>query len=140
MKNATVIVSVCMVFILSSVACLVAQEAGGGATVSEKNLVMMPCRYLGQSITTEAAFMDVSTTLLDDIFHDADTRFDSKTYLNFRTVENGMSHYFIKQENADILSTLRTGDRIVISGTVKSCADKHPWIEVDSVAKAQPTN
>jgi hypothetical protein len=110
---------------------------GGGATVSEKNLVMMPCRYLGQAITTEGAFMDVSTTVLDDIYHDVDTRFDSKVYLNFRTIENNMSHYFIKQESADIIATLKTGDRILISGKVKSCADKHPWVEVDSVAKVE---
>lgn len=139
MKKATMFVTVCVMLLLSSAACLVAQEAGG-ATVSEKNLVMMPCRYVGQSITTEGAFMDLSSTLLDDIYHDADTRFDSKTYLNFRTVENGMSHYFIKQESADILGTLRTGDRILISGKVKSCADKHPWVEVDSVTKVPPTN
>lgn len=135
MKKATLVLTVCVMLLLSCVACLIAQEAGGGATVSEKSLVMMPCRYLGQSITTEGAFMDVSTTLLDDIYHDADTSFDSKTYLNFRTIENSMSHYFIKQENADLLTTLKTGDRILISGKVKSCADKHPWVEVDSVSK-----
>jgi hypothetical protein len=108
---------------------------GTGATVSEKNLAMMPCKYVEKSIVTEAQFMDVSTTLLDDIYHDADTKFSSKEYLNFRTVGNGMHHYFIKQSKADILPTLKVGDMIRISGKVTSCADEHAWVDVDSVVK-----
>lgn len=117
---------------------LLAQEPSGEGVVkvSEKHLAMMPCKFVGKKILTEAKFMDVSTTLLDDIYHDLDTRFDSKEYVNFRTIGNGMHHYFIKQSKADIIPTLKVGDRIVISGEVTSCADKNAWIEVDSVAKA----
>jgi hypothetical protein len=116
---------------------LLAQDfsEGEAITVNERNLSMMPCRYLNKKITTEAVFMDVSTTLLDDIYHDVDTRFDSREYLNFRTIGNGMYHYFIKQSKADIIPTLKPGDRIIISGKVTSCADRHAWIEVDSVTK-----
>ena len=116
---------------------LLAQEGyeGTGATVSEKNLAMMPCKYVKKSVVTEAEFMDVSTTLLDDIYHDADTRFSSEEYINFRTVGNGMHHYFMKQSQADIIPTLKVGDKIRISGKVTSCADQHAWIDVDSVVK-----
>jgi hypothetical protein len=108
---------------------------GAGATISEKNLAMMPCKYVKKSIVTEAQFMDVSTTLLDDSYHDADTRFSSKEYVNFRTLGNGMHHYFIKQTNADIISTLKVGEMIRISGKVTSCADQHAWVDVDSVVR-----
>jgi len=116
---------------------LLAQDLAGGEaiTVNEKSLSMMPCRYLNKKIITEAVFMDVSNTLLDDVYHDVDTRFDSREYLNFRTIGNGMYHYFIKQSKADIIPTLKPGDRIIISGKVTSCADRHAWIEVDSVTK-----
>ena len=46
-----------------------------------------------------------------------------------------MYHYFIKQSQADIIPTLKTGDKIIISGFVTSCADIHAWIEVDSIRK-----
>jgi len=113
---------------------LLAQDSSG-ITVTEKHLAMMPCQYEKQEIVTEAIFMDVSTTLLDDIYHNADTRFNSREYLNFRTMGNGMYHYFIKQSNADILPTLKTGDKIIISGFVTSCADRHAWVDVDSIRK-----
>ena len=112
------------------------EAASTGARISEKNLAMMPCKYVGKSIATEALFMDVSTTLLDDVHHDAKTRFDSKKYINFRTIGHGMYHYFMRQTKADIIATLKEGDKIVISGKVTSCADKHAWIDVDSVVKA----
>lgn len=127
-----------VIFLFSEPILLSAQEASGvdQITVNEKTLAMMPCLYVKKNIVTEAVFMDVSSTLLDDRFHDVNTRFDSQEYLNFRTIGNGMSYYFIKQKKADIIPTLKAGDKIVISGKVKSCADKHPWIEVNSLVKA----
>ena len=41
----------------------------------------------------------------------------------------------MKQEKAEIIPTLKAGDKIIISGFVTSCEDKRPWIEVESVAK-----
>ena len=134
MKKECIVAVILGVFLFSQPLALLAQESGG-ITVSEKHLAMMPCKYEKQNIVTEAVFMDVSNTLLDDIYHDADTRFSSREYLNFRTMGNGMYHYFIKQNNADILPTLKTGDRIIISGFVTSCADRHAWVEVDSIRK-----
>jgi len=104
--------------------------------VSEKNLSMMPCKYLHKRIVTEGAFLDVSTSLLDTRFYDKGTEFDARSYINFRTVDEQMFTYFIHQSKADILSALKTGDRIVITGTITSCADKRPWIKVDSVIRA----
>ena len=123
--------------LLSSPLFLLAQETTGGegVQVSEKTLTMLPCLYLKKHIVTEGVFLDVSSTLLNDWFHDKNTRFDPKEYLNFRTMGNEMFHYFIKQEKAAIIPTLKTGDKITISGYVRSCADKTPWVEVDSVEK-----
>ena len=137
MKKSCIIVIIFGIVLFLRPVFLSAQELSGGEgiKVDEKNLSIMPCRYLKKRIVTEAVFMDVSTTLLDDIFHNVDTRFNSREYLNFRTIGNGMYHYFIKQSKADILPTLKEGDRIIISGIVTSCADKHAWIEVDSVRK-----
>jgi hypothetical protein len=93
----------------------------------------MPCPYVKKNIVTEGVFLDASTVILDDWFHDEDTRFSSKDYINFRT--NVIFQYFIKQEKAEFISRLKTGDKIIISGCVKSCDDKRPWVEVDSVVK-----
>jgi hypothetical protein len=125
------------VLMLSKPLALLAQESTGGggeAKVSEKSLNMMPCNYLQQNIVTEGVLLDASTSILDDWFHDKKTRFSSKDYVNFRT--NDIFQYFIKQEKAEIISTLKSGDKIIISGCVTSCEDKRPWIEVDSVVKA----
>jgi hypothetical protein len=89
--------------------------------------------YLKKNIVTEGVFIDASSAILDDWFHDKVTRFSSKDYLNFRT--NLIFQYFMKQEKAEILPKLKTGDKIIISGWVTSCEDKRPWIEVDSVVK-----
>jgi len=134
MKKAFVVGVIFGVFLFSEPLVLLAEEFSG-ITVTEKQLAMMPCKYERQEIVTEAIFMDVSTTLLDDIYHNSDTRFNSREYLNFRTMGSGMHHYFIKQANADILPTLKTGDRIIISGFVTSCLDRHAWVDVDSVRK-----
>jgi hypothetical protein len=134
MKKERIIAVILGVFLFSQPLALLAQDSGT-ITVSEKHLAMMPCKYEKQNIVTEAVFMDVSNTLLDDIYHDADTRFSSREYLNFRTMGNGMYHYFIKQSDADIIPTLKTGDKVVISGFVTSCVDRHAWVEVDSLRK-----
>ena len=137
MKKEFVVAVIFGVFLFSEPLVLLAQESSGsgGITVTENHLAMMPCQYEKQEIVTEAVFMDVSTTLLDDIYHDVYTRFNSREYLNFRTMGNGMYHYFIKQSQADIIPTLKTGDKIIISGFVTSCADRHAWVEVDSIRK-----
>ena len=117
---------------------MLAQESTGGEEikVSEKTLSMMPCLYLKKNIITEGVFLDVSHGQLDDRYHDEeDTRFDSNEYLNFRTLGDNTFQYFIKQKNAAIIPTLKTGDRIIIFGYVTSCADKRPWVEVDSIEK-----
>lgn len=104
--------------------------------VTENHLASMPCKYVNKRIVTDAKYMDISTALLDDTHYDRGARFESKKYLNFRTVEEQILTYFIHQNKADILATLQEGDRIVITGVVTSCADKRPWIEVDSVIRA----
>jgi hypothetical protein len=136
MKKIIFVAVIFGVLSLSKPLALLAQEStgGGGETkVSEKSLTIMPCIYLKKNIVTEGVFIDASSAILDDWFHDKDTRFSSKDYLNFRT--NEIFQYFIKQEKAEIIPTLKAGDKIIISGFVKSCEDKRPWIEVESVAK-----
>lgn len=116
---------------------MVAQESTGGEEikVSEKTLGMMPCLYVQKNIITEGVFFDVSHGLLDDRYHDKNTRFDSNEYINFRTLGDNTFQYFIKQTKAGIIPTLKTGDKIIIFGYVTSCADKRPWVEVDSIEK-----
>ena len=104
--------------------------------IDEKNLIIMPCKYVNKRIVTEALFLDTSTNLLDDMFNDMKTRFDSRYYLNFRTVDNAVMRYFIHLKNADIIPTLNQGDKIIITGEVTSCADNMAWVEVDSVIRA----
>jgi hypothetical protein len=136
MKKIIFVAVVFGVLSLSKPLALLAQEStgGGGETkVSEKSLNIMPCIYLEKNIVTEGIFLDASTSILDDWFHGKDTRFTSKDYLNFRT--NVIFQYFMKQEKAEIIPKLKTGDKIIISGWVTSCEDKRPWIEVDSVVK-----
>ena len=136
MKKTIFVAVIFGVLLLSKPIALLAQEStgGGGETkVSEKSLIIMPCNYLKKNIVTEGVFIDASSAILDDWFHDQETRFSSKDYLNFRT--NLIFQYFMKQEKAEIISTLKAGDKIVISGFVKSCSDKRPWIEVESVVK-----
>jgi hypothetical protein len=137
MKKIKIMATIFGILLFLAPPLLPTQESYGGeeTKVSEKNLSMMPCKYLKKTVITEAVFMDVSVTLLDDVYHDVDTRFDSREYINFRTIGNGMYHYFIKQSKADIIPTLKAGDRIIISGKVKSCEDRHAWMEVDSVVK-----
>jgi|GEM_PF-1380130 len=104
--------------------------------VDEKTLSMMPCLYLKKRIVTEGIFLDVSNSLLDDWHHDKDTQFSSQEYINFRTLGDNTFQYFMKQKDAvGIIPHLKTGDKIIISGYVKSCADKRPWVEVSSVVK-----
>ncbi|HPD60209.1 MAG TPA: hypothetical protein PKV48_00400 [Thermodesulfobacteriota bacterium] len=124
------------ILLLSKPLALLAQEpadGGGEVKVNEKSLTLMPCIYLKKNIVTEGVYLDASSGILDDWFHDKDTRFSSRDYLNFRT--NLIFQYFIKQEKAEIIPALKAGDKIIISGFVTSCADKRPWIEVDSVVK-----
>ena len=136
MKKIIFVAIIFGVLLLSKPLALLAQESTGGGgevTVSEKSLTIMPCMYLKKNIVTEGVFLDASSSILDDWFHDKETRFSSKDYLNFRT--NLIFQYFIKQEKAEIIPTLKTGDKIIISGYVTSCTDKRPWVEVDSVVK-----
>lgn len=136
MKKIIFVAIIFAVLLLSKPLAILAQEStgGGGETkVSEKSLTIMPCNYLKKNIVTEGVFIDASSSILDDWFHDQETRFSSKDYLNFRT--NLIFQYFIKQEKAEIIPTLKAGDKIIISGCVTSCEDKRPWIEVDSVVK-----
>ena len=107
--------------------------------IHEKNLSIMPCKYINKRIVTEARFMDTSTNLLDDMFNDMRTRFDQRTYLNFRTIDQPIMRYFMPIKKADIIPTLNQGDRIVITGVVTSCADDRAWVDVDSVIRA-PNN
>ncbi|MCX8012147.1 MAG: hypothetical protein N3A64_03210, partial [Desulfobacterota bacterium] len=105
--------------------------------VDEKTLSMMPCLYLNKRIMTMGVFLDVSNSLLDDWHHDKCTRFSSQEYINFRTIGDNTFQYFMKQKDAvKIIPQLKTGDKIIICGYVKSCADKRPWVEVSSVSKA----
>ena len=104
--------------------------------VTEAHLADMPCKYVDKRIVTDAKYMDISTALLNDTHYDKGARFESKGYINFRTVEEQILTYFMRQSKADILATLHEGDRIVITGVVTSCADSRPWIEVDSVIRA----
>ena len=136
MKKIIFVAIIFGVLVLSKPVALLAQEStgdGGEAKVSEESLILMPCPYVKKNIVTEGVFLDASTVILDDWFHDEDTRFSSKDYINFRT--NVIFQYFIKQEKAEFISKLKTGDKIIISGCVKSCDDKRPWVEVDSVVK-----
>jgi hypothetical protein len=107
--------------------------------IDEKNLSIMPCKYVSKRIVTEARYMDTSTNLMDDMFNDMKTRFDARTYLNFRTIDQPIMRYFMPLKKADIIPTLKQGDPIVITGVVTSCADDRAWIDVDSVIRA-PTN
>ena len=104
--------------------------------IDEKNLVIMPCKYVNKRIVTEALFLDTSSNLLDDMFNNMKTRFDSRYYLNFRTIDNAVMRYFIHLKKADIIPTLNEGDKIIITGVVSSCADGMAWIDVDSVIRA----
>jgi len=136
MKKIIFVAIIFGVLVLSKPVALLAQEStgdGGETKVSETSLTLMPCFYLQKNIVTEGVYLDASTVILDDWFHDTDTRFSSKDYINFRT--NLIFQYFIKQEKAELISTLKTGDKIIISGCVRSCEDKRPWVEVDSVVK-----
>ena len=136
MKKIIFVAIIFGVLVLSKPVALLAQEStgdGGEAKVSEETLTLMPCPYVKKNIVTEGVFLDASTVILDDWFHDEDTRFSLKDYINFRT--NVIFQYFIKQEKAEFISRLKTGDKIIISGCVKSCDDKRPWVEVDSVVK-----
>ncbi len=76
----------------------------------------MPCNYLKKNIVTEGVYLDTSTSILDDWYHGRDTRFSSKDYVNFRT--NVIFQYFMKQDKAEIICSLKTGDKIIISGWV----------------------
>ena len=137
MKKVIFVAIIFGVLSLSKPLSLLAQEAtkgdGGGTKVSEQSLNLMPCNYLQKDIVTEGVFIDASTAILDDWYHDKDTRFSSRDYLNFRT--NEIFQYFMRQDKAEIIPTLKAGDKIIISGWVTSCSDKRPWIEVDSVVK-----
>jgi hypothetical protein len=104
--------------------------------IDEKNLVIMPCKYVGKRIVTEALYLDTSENLLNDMFNDMKTRFDSRYYLNFRTIDNAVMRYFIHLKKADIIPTLDEGDKIIITGVVTSCADGKAWVDVDSVIRA----
>ncbi len=104
--------------------------------IDEKNLVVMPCKYVSKRIVTEAVFLDTSDNLLDDMFNSTQTRFSSKEYINFRTIEHQIMRYFIHFKDADIIPTLNEGDKIIITGVVTSCADEMAWIKVDSVIRA----
>ena len=102
MKKIIFVAVIFGVLSLSRPLSLLAQEStgGGGETkVSEKSLNIMPCNYLEKNIVTEGVFLDASTAILDDWYHDKDTRFSSRDYLNFRT--NEIFQYFMKQEKAD---------------------------------------
>ena len=134
LKSTLLITSICFVAnVFLSLSAAAEEEA---VMVTEKNLAMMPCKYVEKRIVTEANFMDVSTALLDDYHHDKHTQFDSRSYVNFRTIEEQLLRYFIHSSKADILPSLAEGDRIVITGVVTSCADQRPWVEVDSVIRA----
>jgi CRISPR/Cas system-associated protein Csx1 len=125
------------VLLLFKPLALLAQESKGGGgeiKVSEESLNLMPCLYLKKKIVTEGVFLDASPAILDDRYHDKNTKFSSKAYLNFRT--NYIFQYFMDEEKAEIIPTLKAGNRIIISGHVTSCEDKRPWVEVDSVVKA----
>jgi hypothetical protein len=136
MKKTIFVAIIFGIFLLSKPLFLSAQEAAGeGETVkiTEERLNMAPCNYLKKHIVAEGVFLDASTSILDDWFHNRKTRFSSKDYVNFRT--NLIFQYFMQQDKAGIISQLETGDKIIISGWVTSCDDKRPWIEVDSVVK-----
>ena len=127
------------VLLLSKSLILLAQESagvGGGSKVSENTLILTPCNYLYKNIVTEGVFLDASTAILDDWykFHDKGTRFNSRDYVNFRT--NLIFQYFMRQDKAGSIATLKAGDKVIISGWVTSCDDKRPWIKVDSIVKA----
>jgi len=128
------------VLLLSKSLILLAQESagvGGGSKVSENTLILTPCNYLYKNIVTEGVFLDASTAILDDWFalHDKGTRFNSRDYVNFRT--NLIFQYFMRQDKAGIVATLKAGDRVIITGWVTSCDDKRPWIKVDSIVKVK---
>jgi len=125
-------------FLLSKPLAILAQEStdsrGEAISVSEKCLNMQPCNYVKKNIVTEGVYLDTSTSILDDWYHGCDTRFSSKDFVNFRT--NEIFQYFIGQDDTAIICSLKTGDKIIISGQVESCEDKRPWILVNSVVKA----
>ena len=128
-------------FLLVTPLFIFAQEPSGAeeVEVTEKALTMMPCLYLNKNvIITEVVYMDVSPTLLDDPYHDKFTNFKTREYLNFRTIGNEMHHYFMKHKKAEIITTLKEGDKISVRGYVRSCADLQPWDKVDSVVKLPP--
>ena len=135
MRKAIVfIAAVCLAFTIFLPISVTAGEAP--LMIDEKNLVIMPCKYVNKRIVTEALFLDTSDNLLDDMFNDMKTRFDSRYYLNFRTIDNAVMRYFMHLKNADIIPTLNQGDKIIITGVVTSCADGMAWVEVDSVIRA----
>ena len=134
MKKIIFVAIIFGVLLLSKPLALLAQDCTcEGGKVSEKCLKMSPCCYLGKPIVTEGIFLDTSTTILDDLYHSKCTRFSNKCYVNFRT--NEIFQYFMKEPEAATICSIKTGDKIIISGFVRSCEDKRPWIEVDSVVK-----
>jgi hypothetical protein len=136
MKKIIFVAIIFGVLLLSKPLALLAQESTGEekGPVSEKCLNTRPCIYLNKDIVTEGIYLDTSTSILDDWFHDKCTRFSSRDYVNFRT--NDIFQYFMRNDKAAMLCPLKAGDKIIISGWVISCEDKRPWIEVDSVVKA----
>ena len=128
------IAAVCLAFTVLLPRTISAEEEA--LMIAEKNLVIMPCKYVNKRIVTEARFLDTSNNLLDDMFNNMKTRFDSRYYLNFRTIDNAVMRYFIHLKKADIIPTLKEGEKIIITGVVNSCADGMAWIEVDSVIRA----
>src|SRR4030042_2880769 len=135
MKKIIFVAIIFGVFLLSKPLALLAQESTGEdeGPVSEKCLNISPCNYVKKNIVTEGIYLETSTSVLDDWFDGCDTRFSSKDYVNFRT--NEIFHYFMRQDNAAIICSLKAGDKIIISGWVESCEDKRPWIGVNSVVK-----
>ena len=136
MKKIIFVAIIFGVLLLSKPLALLAQGCTGEeeGPVSEKCLNTRPCLYLGKHIVTEGVYIDTSTSILDDWHHDKCTRFSSKEYVNFRT--NDIFQYFMKNDIAGTLCPLKAGDKIIISGCVRTCEDKRPWVEVDSVVKA----
>ena len=131
-----IVFTIALSMALSAVLPLSVSAEEEALMIDEKNLVVMPCKYVGKRIVTEALFLDTSDNLLDDMFNDMKTRFDSRYYLNFRTIDNAVMRYFIHLRSADIIPTLEEGDKIIITGVVTSCADRKAWVEADSVIRA----
>ena len=94
--------------------------------IDEKHLSVMPCKYVSKRIVTEARFMDTSTNLLDDMFNDMKTRFDARTYLNFRTIDQPIMRYFMPMKKADIIPTLNHGDPAPRHRQAGSCLTSSP--------------